>query len=79
MPKKIEKPRILKDGDSIVFNPGYSYLGCCDCELTHRVDVKMTKKGTELFFTRDERRTSQRRRRKRERIDSERMPCMVIK
>jgi len=67
MKDKILPLRILKDGDSILFSKDdYGFLGCCDCELTHKIDVKMTKNGVRLFFHRDERRTAQRRRRKRE-------------
>ncbi len=66
--KRNSPPHILNDGDSLLFTKKseYLFLGCCDCELTHRIDVKITKRGIELFFHRDERRTAQRRRRKRE-------------
>lgn len=61
-------PQVLNDGDSIVFTDslGYFYLGCCDCNLTHKVNAKITKDGMELQIYRDSRRTAQRRRRKRE-------------
>ena len=67
----MSKPHILNDGDSLLFtkNSEFLFFGCCDCELTHRVDVKITKKGMELFFHHDERRTSQRRRRKQESVN----------
>lgn len=62
------KPLILGEGDSLLIgkHKSYFYLGCCDCELTHRIDVAMTSKGTKLTFFRDEKRTAQRRRRQRE-------------
>ena len=68
--KKDYPPHILNDGDSLLFTKKseYIHLGCCDCELTHRIDIKATKGGYEFTFHRDERRTSQRRRRKREQL-----------
>ena len=63
------KTQILKEGDGLLLtkNTEYMYLACCDCELTHKIDVKITPKGMVLYFHKDDRRTGQRRRRKRER------------
>ncbi len=65
---RLMKVRILNDGDSIPISKEepYFFLGCCDCELCHRVDVKWESGKALLYFTIDERRTSQRRRRNKE-------------
>ncbi len=58
----------VDDGDGICFHSGQSfYLTCCDCALTHKVETKIVGRETTLFITRDERRTSQKRRRINER------------
>lgn len=60
---------MLNDGDSVLLEKHTKvwYMGCCDCELTHRIDVKATAGGYLLTFNRDDRRTSQRRRRRKAR------------
>ncbi len=64
------KPWRLNNGDSLLITKQTTHflLGCCDCELTHKIDVTATSKGTKLTFFRDERRTTQRRRRKKEQV-----------
>ena len=58
----------LDDGDAISIVSGqHFYLSCCDCLLNHRVNIHTVGREVELKFTRDERRTSQQRRRFRER------------
>lgn len=52
------------DGDVLCIGAdGFFYLTCCDCLLTHRVDVSIVGREARLRVNRDERRTSQKRRR----------------
>ena len=46
--------------------PAFFHI-CCDCESTHRVEIKRKRNAIEFRFYTDARRTAQRRRRKRER------------
>lgn len=58
---------ILEDGHSLAVDSGaIFYLVCCDCDLTHAIKVRVVSKEARLEFSRDQRRTSQRRRRARE-------------
>lgn len=58
----------VADGDILsVKSRQFFYLTCCDCSLTHRIDVRVIGKEVRLGIRRDERRTSQKRRRQRER------------
>ncbi len=57
----------LDDGDVIVLASQRTFhLTCCDCNLTHRVDVLRLDNECHLKLTRDGRRTAQKRRRARE-------------
>ena len=57
----------INDGEGICAKSGDSFwLTCCDCALTHGIKVHVVKREVTLMITRDERRTSQKRRRKRE-------------
>ena len=58
----------LESGEPLIVpkNDGWFTLGCCDCNLTHRVDFKVTRSDVVFQFYRDERRTAQRRRREKE-------------
>ncbi len=54
----------LDDGDSIEVGDSQQFwLTCCDCSLTHRIEVKVSANKAELRITRDNRRTAQKRRR----------------
>ena len=57
----------LNDGDGICAKSGQDfYFTCCDCALTHKIKVHIVKREVTMMITRDERRTSQKRRRIRE-------------
>ena len=54
----------IADGDGICAKSGQDfYLTCCDCSLTHKIKVHIVNREVTLMITRDERRTSQKRRR----------------
>ncbi|KKN09116.1 hypothetical protein LCGC14_1049750 [marine sediment metagenome] len=57
----------VNDGDTLVCDSGQEFhLTCCDCYLTHKIAVSVVGKEVRLTMTRDDRRTGQKRRRKRE-------------
>ena len=58
----------LNDGDGLVVGNGAVFnLECCDCMLTHKIQVNVVGEEVELILVRDKRRTSQKRRRAKER------------
>ena len=44
----------LSEGDELQILPetNFFYLGCCECNMVHRIVVKLTKKGIILKFHR---------------------------
>jgi len=58
----------VNNGDGLCFKDGqHFYLTCCDCNLTHKITTKVTKKSeATIFISRDDRRTNQKRRRAKE-------------
>jgi len=62
------KPIVLKCGDSLELHVevDHFFLQCCDCMLVHRVNYTIEKNVCTLLFYRDNRRTSQRKRRAKE-------------
>lgn len=57
----------IYDGDMIsATNVQHFFLECCDCGLVHKVFIRVVDKEAQMEFYRDNRRTSQRKRRKRE-------------
>ncbi|KKN75891.1 hypothetical protein LCGC14_0375990 [marine sediment metagenome] len=62
------KCRTLGNGESFVLGFAVShYLGCCDCELTHKFTIEPNDKDSvRITMWRDKGKTAQRRRRKKE-------------
>ena len=58
----------VEDGQILAVKSGqFFYLTCCDCDLTHRIDMNIVNREVRMGILRDERRTAQKRRRTRER------------
>jgi hypothetical protein len=55
----------LENGAIIEFNPGQRfYLACCDCGLTHKIEVLKIEDSCHLRIIRDEKHTKSERRTK---------------
>ena len=67
MAKRRLKDTHLKVGDGIEIPKGRTvfFFACCDCGLVHQIRSEATRPVI-LYFVRDERRTGQRRRRRKE-------------
>ena len=80
MPKR-NKIIDLENGATIAFKTGQRfYFTCCDCDLTHGIEVLFVGDECQLKITRDGRRTAQKRRRakeKRPQLDSEALKGIV--
>jgi len=53
--------RDVKDGEFVRVLPGRFYLHCCDCELVHIIEIKITRAGKafiDMRFYRDDERTT---------------------
>lgn len=67
MSKKRIRHININNGDVLACASGnFFYLTCCDCCLTHKINISVVGKEARLGIFRDDRRTSQKRRRKRE-------------
>ena len=69
----------IGDGDGICFESGQEfYLTCCDCLLTHKITTRLVGNEATMFICRDDRRTAQKRRRKKESVEQDRLLARCI-